>query len=291
MRRPTMRGKSGKEMRDLMLAVSLSVLVLVLAIIAYFMIDTIVTTNDNIEANKQLVIDQSVLALTEVGENISGMTGSPAMIGMFNQELMDDILAGEWETFYTLIGDIAINFYPIEYVSVIRDGKVVYYETERDYNIDASEMPAQPPEEGDYETLDRLGDEEGLFISVYYPVDMSMASLGDFYVNMIVDRTAELAAVDDYFTQQRDDLVLRLSIAAVIAIILSLLLTTLGLRYFTRKYVVNPIEELNRTAEEIMDGSFEGEVQVDEDSAYSALQGLLRSGQKVLSRMDEELKE
>jgi len=286
-----MRGKSGKEMRDLMLAVSLSVLLLVLAIIAYFMIDTIVTTNDNIEANKQLVIDQSVLALTEVGENISGMTGSPAMIGMFNQELMDDILSGEWETFYTLIGNIAINFYPIEYVGVIRNGEVVYYESEGDYNINASELPAQPPEEGDFETLDRLGDEEGLFISVYYPVDMSIASLGDFYVNMIVDRTAELAAVDDYFSQQRNDLVLRLSIVSVIAIILTLLLTTLGLRYFTRKYVVNPIEELNRTAEEIMNGTFAGEVQVDEGSAYAALQGLLRSGQKVLSRMDEELKE
>ncbi|MBN2025772.1 MAG: hypothetical protein JW854_03255 [Actinobacteria bacterium] len=286
-----MRGKSGKEMRDLMLAVSLSVLVLVLAIICYFMVDVIVTTNDNIEANKQLVVDQSVLALTEVGENISGMTGSPAMIGVFNQELMDDILAGEWETFYALIGDIAINFYPIEYVGVIRDGEVVYYETKGDYNISVSEMPAQPPEERDYETLDRLGDEEGLFISVYYPVDMSMAYLGDFYVNMIVDRTAELAAVDDYFTQQRNDLIIRLSIVSVVAIILTLLLTTLGLRYFTRKYVVNPIEELNRTAEEIMDGSFERDVTVDESSAYAALQGLLRSGQKVLSRMDEELEE
>jgi HAMP domain-containing protein len=217
------------------------------------------------------------------------MTNSPRMIGMFNQELMDDILAGNWETFYTFIGDFAVNFYPIEYVGVIRDGEVVYYETQKDYNINTSEMPAQAPEEGDYETLDQLGDEEGFFVSVFYPVDLSIVGLDDFSVSMIVDRTDELAAVDDYFTQQRNDLVLRLSIAAVIAIILSLLLTTFGLRYFTRKYVVNPIEELNRMAEEIADGTFAGEVQVDQGSAYAALQGLLRSGQKVLSRMDEEL--
>ena len=284
-----MRHRSGREMRNLMMAVSLSVLLLVLAVIAYFMVDIIVTTNNNIEKNKQLVIDQSVLALTEIGENISGMTGSTKMIAIFNQEISQDILAGKWETFYTLIGDLAINFYPIEYVGVIRDGEVVYHETARGYNIDAGEMPAQLPEESDHEILDRLGDADGFFISVSYPVDMSFLGLEDFYVNMIVDRTDELAAVDDYFTQQRDDLVLRLSIVSVIAIILTLLLTTLGLRYFTRKYVVKPIEELNRTAEEIMNDTFEGEVQVDKDSAYAALQGLLRSGQKVLSRMDEEM--
>ena len=108
---------------------------------------------------------------------------------------------------------------------------------------------------------------------------------------MIVDRSEELAVVTDYFEEQRNDLILRMSIVSVIAIVLSLLLTTLGLRYFTRKYVVNPIEELNRTAEEIADGTYQGEVKVDENSAYSALQGLLHSGQKVLSRMDQEMQD
>ena len=284
-----MRHRSGREMRNLMMAVSLSVLLLVLAVIAYFMVDIIVTTNNNIEKNKQLVIDQSVLALTEIGENISGMTGSTKMIAIFNQEISQDILAGKWETFYTLIGDLAINFYPIEYVGVIRDGEVVYHETARGYNIDASEMPTQLPEESDHEILDRLGDADGFFISVSYLVDMSFLGLEDFYVNMIVDRTDELATVDEYFSEQRNDLILRLSIASVVAIILTLLLTTLGLRYFTRKYVADPIERLNRMAEEIADGTFTGEVQVDNDSAYAALQGLLSSGQKVLSRMDEEM--
>lgn len=82
-----------------------------------------------------------------------------------------------------------------------------------------------------------------------------------------------------------------MSIAAIIAIILTLLLTTLGLRYFTNKYVARPIEELNRAAEEIAEGTFDGELEVDKDSAYAALQGLLRSGQKVLQKMDEEMRE
>ena len=123
-------------------------------------------------------------------------------------------------------------------------------------------------------------------------MDLSIIGMDEpMYLNMIVDRTQEIAGIEAYFTDQRNDMILRMSIVSIVAIIITLLLTTLGLRYFTRKYVVDPIEELNHTAEEIADGTFKGEVKVDEDSAYAALQGLLRSGQKVLSRMDEELGE
>lgn len=108
---------------------------------------------------------------------------------------------------------------------------------------------------------------------------------------MVVDRTQELADIETYFKDQRNDLILRLSIAAFIAIILTLLLTTICLRYFTRKYVVKPIEKLNRGAEEIAEGAYRGEVEVDEASAYAALQGLLKSGQKVIRQFDDDLRE
>jgi nitrogen fixation/metabolism regulation signal transduction histidine kinase len=121
-------------------------------------------------------------------------------------------------------------------------------------------------------------------------IDLSILGVKDFNVNIVVDRTQELADIENYFKNQRNSLVLRMSIISVVALMLSLLLTTVGLRHFTRKYVVNPIEELNLTAQKIIDGSFEGEVRVDEKSAYAALQGLLQSGQKVLSKMDEEMK-
>jgi len=285
-----MKHKTGKEMRKLMMAVSLSVLLLVLAIIAYFMVDIIVTTNANIKKNKELVIEQSVLSLVQVGDKITELTESPAVITLFNQDDVNKIISGDMQAFYDLIGRFAILFYPIEYVGMVRDGEVVSYATATGVDVDPQEMPTEPPE-GEYETLDSLGGEEGFYVSVFYPVELTFPGMEPFYVNMIVDRTDELAMVTKYFEDQRNDLILRLSIASIIAIILSLLLTTFGLRYFTRKYVVNPIEELNRTAEEIADGTFKGEVQVDEESAYAALQGLLRSGQKVLSRMDEEIQE
>jgi HAMP domain-containing protein len=282
--------KSGKEMRNLMLAVTLGVLLLVLAVIAYFMVDIIVTTNDNIEKNKQLVIEQTAKSLTEISENINSLLSSPATIEIFNQDFVMAFLTDrDFDLFNDLAGKIALGFYPINYMGMIQGGELVYYDTKAGVNVDPDEMPVEPYE-SDYEILDSLGGEEGFYVSAFFPLDLSILGVDEIvYINMIQDRTAEYKAVEDYFEEQRNDLILRLSIASVIAIILSLLLTTIGLRYFTRKYVVDPIEELNRTAEKIADGTFEGEVVVDKESAYAALQGLLQSGQKVLSRMDEEL--
>jgi len=287
-----MRNTGGKEMRGLILAVSLSVMLLVLAIIAYFMIDTIVTTNDNIDKNKQLVVEQTAKNLTDISENINSLLSSTTIIGIFNPEYVEEFLENrDYDLFNELAGKIALGFYPIDYIGVIRGGELTFYETKAGLDVDPDEMPVEPYE-SDYVALDTLGGEEGFYVSAFFPIDLSILGVEEtVYINMIMDRSAEYEEVSEYFTDQRNDLIIRLSIAAAIAVILSLLLTTLGLRYFTRKYVVKPIEELNRTAEEIADGTFKGEVNVDEESAYAALQGLLRSGQKVLSRMDEELRE
>ena len=83
-----MKKKTGKEMRNLMVTVSVTTLLLVLAVIAYFMIDVIVTTNGNIEDNKQKVIDQSAQSLTQISNNINSMVTNPATLQLFNQELI-----------------------------------------------------------------------------------------------------------------------------------------------------------------------------------------------------------
>ncbi len=287
-----MKSKSGKEMRALMAAVSVTTLLLVLAVIAYFMVDIIVTTNSNIEKNKELVIEQTASNLTDISDNINSLLSSPSTVEIFNQDFVNAFIKDrDYDIFNELAGKIAIGFYPIDYFGLIRGGELVYYNTKAGLDVDPSGMPVEPYE-SDYEILDFLGGEEGFYVSAFFPLDLAILGVDEtFYINMIMDRTEEYEAVEEYFTDQRDDLILRLSIVSAVAVILTLLLTTLGLRYFTRKYVVDPIEKLNRTAEEIADGTYEGEVQVDEESAYAALQGLLRSGQKVLSRMDREMRE
>ena len=280
--------KTGKEMRALMLAVSLPVLALVIAIVAYFMIDVVASTNANIERNQELVVEQSTLTLAEIGEDIQDLTTKSELFSLFNPDIATDILAGKIQTLYDFITKFCITFYPIDFVGVINDGELVSFASSEDYDINPYEMPLQPSGEGS-QRLDEFSGHKGYFVSQFFDVDLSMLGIKEFYVNMIVDRTKDMAEIKDYFEGQRNALVLRLSIASAVAIILSLLLTTLGLRYFTRKYVVKPIEELNRAAEEIVAGEFRGDVEVDEKSAYAALQGLLRSGQKVLQRFDEEM--
>jgi len=263
-------------------------LVLVLGVIAYFMIDVILTTNNNIEKNKQMVLDKTVVTIKNLGTHTGQISSNTQFLGMLNQDLLNQILQGEAEPLYELVTQLATVANELEYVGIIKDGEVVAYLTPSGLDVDPSELPTMPSEE-DYVVLDSLAGKEGYFVSVFYSIDLSSIGLGEFYVNDIVDRTAEMQEIDDYFVSQRNDLVVRMSIAAGIAILLTLLVTTFGLRYFTAKYVMEPVEKLNRMAEEIADGVYEGEVEVDKDSAYAALQGLLRSGQIILHKMDKEI--
>jgi nitrogen fixation/metabolism regulation signal transduction histidine kinase len=285
-----MKRVTGREMRKLILAITLMTLALVIGVIAYFMIDVILTANNNMEKNKQMVLDKTVMTIKDLGLHTSSISSNAKFLGMLNQDLLNQVLHGEALPLYELVVQLAAMSNPLEYVGVIADGEVVTYLTPTGKDIDPSEIPAMPAE-GDYVVMDSLSGEEGYFVSVFYSIDLTDYGYGKFHVNMIVDRTQEMQEVEDYFVNQRNDLMLRMSIASLIAIILTLLITTFGLRYFTGKYVTEPIDKLNRTAEEIADGTFEGEVEVDPGSAYAALQGLLRSGQLILHKMDKEIEE
>jgi len=285
-----MKVSSGREMRRLMVAVSLSVLCLLLAVIAYYMIDVAVTTDRNMRDNREKVIAESVRTIQDMKSALIMTDFSPQYLEVFNQDLLKQIVGGDIDALYRYATQIVLTFYPIDYVAFIAEGKVLKSGARKGLEINPYQIPLEPPE-GDYQILDKLGNREGFFVSVFFPVDLSKLGLGNekIPVNMVVDRTEEIYQVEKYFRDQRNSLLLRLSIAAILAVVASLLLTTFGLRYFTRKYVVDPIERLNRQAQEIMEGTFQGEVEVDEKSAFAPLQGLLRSGQKVLQRMEKEL--
>ena len=286
-----MRRRVGREMRSLMLAISLMVILLVLVIIAYFLVNAIITTSNNIEHNKEVMMDQSAKMLSELGKNIGNFSTNMEFIKLFNQEIIAKVMKGDVKLLYDLILVFSININPVDYMGIVVDGRLVDYRTPAGEKIDPQKMPVSPPE-GDYQSLDALGDRQGFFVSAFFPLDLSILGVEqDVYVNAIVDRTAELAEIEDYFNDQRNDMILRLGIAAAIFVLLSILLTTFGLRYFTTKYVTKPVERLNRMAEEIAEGTYEGEVEVDEKSAFAPLEGLLRSGQKILEIMDKTLYE
>jgi hypothetical protein len=287
-----MSRKNGKEMKRLMIAVSVTMLILVVAIVAYFVIDVTLTTNRNMEENKTKMIESSVLLLKEVSSRVLNMQTTMGLIKYFDQSQLQAILkSGDFNLFYEMAVDLAVSLYPVEYAALFKDGKILAYQTSPGVVVDPTTMPVAPPPGLEYTTSETLGNKQGFFVSLFYDADLGSLGFGNFQAQLVVDRTKELADIESYFNNQRNSLLLAMLIAAGIAIILTILLTTLGLRYFTRKYVVDPIEKLNTTAEQIMDGTYEGDVEVDDDSAFRAIQALLRSGQKVLCRMDEQMDE
>lgn len=279
-----MKRIAGREMRDLIYAVTAMTLALVLGVIAYFMVDVIMTTNENIEENKKLVVNKSVMALKDVGDAVSGVSTDPGFIQILNQEWLQEILGNDSEALYRLVLTFAMGVNPLEYAGVLAEGRLVDFRTSPGVELDPSQLPSRPAE-GEFVIMENLGDRKGVFVSVFYPIDLGAFGFETFDLNMVIDRTEEMREVEGFFTTQRDDLILRMAVVAGAALLLSLLITTIGLRHFTRKYVMDPLERLNRMAEEIADGTFDGAVEVDRNSAYAALQGLLRSGQLMLARM------
>ncbi len=288
-RRCLMSGR-GREMHMFSIAVSVSFLLLVLAIIAYFTVDTVVTTNRNLSDGKQKVIEEAVLGLKETGSAFIVSNFSTELLEIFNQDLINKLLTGDVSEIYRYATKVILLFYPVDFVGFVSGDGYLAYAAQPGIDVKPVDLPI-PTESQEYVTLDHLGDRSGFFISVFFPVQSPIPGFGGggIRTNMIVDRTEKMSYLEEYYRDQRNGNLLRIGIAAVLAVILSLLLTTFGLRYLTHKYVAGPIEELNRQAREIMEGTFEGEVKVDEGSAYAALQGLLRSGQKVLQRMEREL--
>jgi hypothetical protein len=195
-------------------------------------------------------------------------------------------MAGNTDRLYDMVATFAVAVNPLEYAAVVVDGEVVDYRNGR--GVEVEPMDVRMPSAGSYEVLSELCGSEGCYVSMAYPIDLRTYGFDEFYLNMIIDRTAEMQEIEAYFVTQRSDLITRMSIVAGVAILLILLISTLGLRYFTDKYVMQPVNELNHMAEEIADGTYVGDVEVDEESAYAALQGVLRSGQLILRHMEKE---
>jgi len=110
---------------------------------------------------------------------------------------------------------------------------------------------------------------------------------GSFF-NYVIERTEQVKALDKTYSDERSKLILQQVVVGLVAIAVALAITLLGVRLLTRYYITGPIEEMARISHEIMEGTFEGEVGVDERSDFIDLQRLLRSGKMLVDRMCEE---
>ncbi len=141
-----MKRLTGREMKRLVFAVTVMILALVIAVIAYFMTDVIVTTDRNIEKNKQMVLDKTVMTIRDMGTHTGSISTNAKFLGMLNQDMLDRVLQGEALPLYELVVQLAAMSNPLEYVGVIVDGEVATYLTPTGEDIDLGEIPGVPAE-------------------------------------------------------------------------------------------------------------------------------------------------
>jgi methyl-accepting chemotaxis protein len=267
------------------------VLLLVAVIVGYYLVDGIVSANNNAKKTKQLLIEQTFQSYKRLGENFSTGNLSPDLLKQFVPEILQDALRGELPPLYRMIKNLMTLANPMAYMSIIEGGKVVDYTAVPGVSVDPSKLPTDTFK-GDYRILNsKEGTNlKGTLMEVMYHVDLSkFGAKGTFDVSTVYDLTKQVAAIDKYFNDQKRDTVIKLIITGVVALILFALLSTFWLRYLINKYIRRPMDELNTMAQDIAAGIYQGEVVVDEHSDFAALQGLLKSGQLILRKFDENM--
>jgi methyl-accepting chemotaxis protein len=287
-----MRSKNGSEMSRLLWSFTIPVLLLVAIIIGFFLVQGIVNANNSAKHTKQLLVDQTVESYKRIGENFQSMNFSMDLIKLFHPDIVNAVLAGNVVPLYGLAKGIMSIASPAKYVAVLADGQIKDQTANGNSTVDTSKLPTSPPP-GDYKLLDSFEGKKGSFVDVFYPIDLSKvgAPASKFYVSAVFDLTNQIKDINKYFNDQKQNTIIRLSVTAVIALILFGLLSTFWLRYLINKYIRKPVDELNTMAADIAAGNFQGEVVVDRESDFAALQGLLKSGQLILRKFDEKMDE
>lgn len=273
----------GHEMRKYLISVSILVVLIIVALVAYNTVVSIQRIDDDMETEKQRVVEQLVDYFNTTMEKVVAVSGGgQEMEEIFNPALTESNDPAAQLKLLQALADIQRATYAADYLVYVSGGMVLVSSVEEGLDID--DFPTRMAE-GDYEILDELGGREGTFISVYSEAELS--PLQDEFVNFAVDRTEQMQAIDDFYSDKRSDLITRQVVVGVVAVAIALLLTTLGVYFLTRRYITGPIEELAEASHRMMEGTFEGEVEIVEESDYADIQRLLKSGKVLIDRMSD----
>jgi hypothetical protein len=279
-----MKARSGHEMRRFLVLVSVLVVLLIIGVIAFTTWDSVSRINDAAEREKESVIEQLVDYFAVSTEAATQLQFEKVIRDSLNPEMMGAFSQGDVLPLFEFMVTILRPLYVADYVTFVSAGEVQASSVEE--GIKVSDAPTVLPEEKDelqYKILDEFAGEEGYYISIYNP--MTMPGQEDSFLNFLLDRTAEIQAVDKVYEEERSSLITRQIIIGIIAIVIALLITTIGVYYLAKRYITGPIEAIADTSHQIMEGTYEGEVEVDEDSDYADLQRLLQSGKRIIDKM------
>ncbi len=280
-----MSAQRGHEMRKYLMAISVLVILLIVGVILYTTLDSIRRINKEMETEKERVV-LSLVDYFSTSLRETAVTGSDPQLmeELFNPELVDSTDIASQLKLLQYVTEIQRAQFAADYMTYVSGGMVLASSAKE--GLDVTDFPTEAPDKG-YEILSEFGGREGTFVSVYEQSDLSPIAEDEF-VNLVVDRTEEFNAIEDFFASEKSNMITRQIVIGIIAVAIALLLTTLGVYFLTDRYITGPIKELADASHRIMEGSFEGEVEVVEDSDYADLQRLLQSGKVLMDKMGEE---
>ena len=280
-----MNKRSGNEMRKFLILVSVLVILLIIAVIVFTTWDSISRINDVAEREKGNVVQSLVDFYVESSAASERLQFDPVILESLNPSLMESFGQGDIAPMLSFLVAMIRPMYTAEYVSYVHEGEVQTSSAVE--GVEVAVMPTDLPEESDeiqYVMLDEFNGVEGSYISIYRP--FGMPGMEGAFMNFVIDRTEQIEAIDAAYEDEKSSLITRQIIIGIIAIIIALLITTIGVYYLAKRYITGPIEAIADTSHQIMEGTYEGEVEVDEDSDYADLQRLLQSGKMLLDKMN-----
>jgi hypothetical protein len=280
-----MRVRKGKEMRRYLISVTALVVALLLVVIVYTTIDSVRRINREMDKEKTRVVEQLVDYFTTTMQALTATGQDTELMSVFREDLISPTDPAKRLVLLDFLTQMERKQFNADYLVYVSNGNVITKSVAPGLNI--TTFPSSLPDGNDknYVILDELGGREGFFISVFAVAPL--VGYGEEFMNFSVDRTDQMSALEKEYTDAKSDLITRQIIIGVIILLLGGLISALGVRYLTKRDITGPIEEINRISDQIMEGSFEGEIEVNRDSDFASLQSLLSSGKKILDKLDE----
>lgn len=284
-----MKVSRAHEMRGFLISITALVILLIVLVVLVNTIFSIRRINQDQERAKQNVKDQLVLVYSDSVNNAPKVSMDPVILANFDPTFMQAFSSGDMQRVTDYLMHLLRPLYAAEYGVAVINGKIAGSATDEGLEGYADfplSIPDPSLDEVQSEELTSFNGEEGYFISIYSP--LTMPGIENGFFNFVIDRTAQIKALEKTYSDEKTSLIVQQVVIGLVAIAIALILSLIGVRVLTRRFITGPIEQMTAASHEIMEGTFKGEVVVDEESDFADLQRLLQSGKMLVDRMCEE---
>jgi methyl-accepting chemotaxis protein len=253
--------------------------VLTISIIAFSYFKNI---NDENKTGQELVVKQFVADAIEGFSRTEKFVGTAEALAGYSPKLVQQAIAGEGDELMVFFINAIRKTYGAEYVTMTRaDGSTKLGESKAP-GMENFDFTPEKYVVGYTVSDNLLGVKEGKFISICTITAPSILGTGGGYLYYTLDRTEELYRLDATYAVEKDSAYNKLLWLSILALLITTLLGCIVVWFLVTKFVIKPVTQLTKQADEILNGTFVGKIEVKQNSAYADIQKMLQSGALLL---------